>query len=123
MLSDSKNATGIIEFTYTPIEKSAIKIDSLGFNDSSNLFISANIDDVHVTDANGSQITSSTEFTYELTCSKNEFVKLLQKYNITKCYYGHLHGTSHNDAIEGGIDGIQYKLISADYLKFDLINV
>ena len=55
--------------------------------------------------------------------NKNEFVKLLQKYNITKCYYGHLHGTSHNDAIEGGIDGIQYKLISADYLKFDLINV
>ena len=76
MLSDSKNATGIIEFTYTPIEKSAIKIDSLGFNDSSNLFISANIDDVHVTDENGIKITSSSKMTYKLTCSKNEFVKL-----------------------------------------------
>ena len=76
MLSDSKTATGIIEFTYTPIEKSAIKIDSLGFNDSSNLFISANIDDVHVTDENGSKITSSSKMTYKLTCYDAEFVKL-----------------------------------------------
>ena len=50
----------------------------------------------------------------------NEFIKVLKKYNIKKCYYGHLHGQSHKDAVVGIIDGIEYKLISADYLNFDL---
>ena len=57
---------------------------------------------------------------------KNErsiFVKTLNKYNVHKCYYGHLHGNSHRDAVEGMIDGIEYKLISADYTKFNLIEV
>ena len=52
-----------------------------------------------------------------------EFVTTLKKYNIKKCYYGHLHGPSHNDAVEGEIQGIEYKLISADYLNFNLIKV
>ena len=51
------------------------------------------------------------------------FVKTLKKYNIHKCYYGHLHGISHKEAVEGNIDGIEYRLISADYINFDLIKV
>lgn len=51
---------------------------------------------------------------------KTQFVKTLEKYNVDSCYYGHLHGTSHKDAVEGKIQEIKYKLISADYLKFDL---
>lgn len=51
------------------------------------------------------------------------FVKTLKKYNIHKCYYGHLHGMSHKEAVEGNIDGIEYRLISADYINFDLIKV
>ena len=54
---------------------------------------------------------------------KSIFVKTLEKYNIHKCYYGHLHGMSHKEAVEGNIDGIEYKLISADYTKFDLVEV
>lgn len=50
----------------------------------------------------------------------SEFVKILNKYNIKRCYYGHLHGKAHEDAVEGNIEGITYKLISADYLNFDL---
>ena len=49
-----------------------------------------------------------------------EFINVLKKYNIKRCYYGHLHGQSHKDAVVGIIDGIEYKLISADYLNFDL---
>lgn len=49
-----------------------------------------------------------------------EFVNVLNKYGIKKCYYGHLHGQSHKDAIIGVVDGIEYNLISADYLNFDL---
>ena len=52
-----------------------------------------------------------------------EFVKILKQYNIKKCYYGHLHGKSHQDAVEGIVDGIEFGLISADYLNFDVIKV
>lgn len=54
---------------------------------------------------------------------QTEFVKTLQKYNIKKCYYGHLHGSSHKEAVIGNIDGIFYQLISADYLNFDLVKI
>lgn len=52
--------------------------------------------------------------------NETEFVKTLKKYNIKRCYYGHLHGIAHKDAIEGNVHGIEYKLISSDYLNFDL---
>ena len=54
---------------------------------------------------------------------KNEFIKTFEKYNIHKCYYGHLHGKSHNEAIEGIIQNIEYKLISADFLNFNLLEI
>lgn len=50
-----------------------------------------------------------------------DFIKILKKYEIKKCYYAHLHGESHKDAQEGIIDGIDFKLVSSDYLNFDLI--
>ena len=47
-----------------------------------------------------------------------EFYKTMKSYNVNECYYGHLHGNSHNDAIEGEVGGINFHLISADYLDF-----
>lgn len=47
-----------------------------------------------------------------------EILELLKKYNVRKCFYGHLHGPSHGLAIEGVWDGIEYKLVSADRLNF-----
>ena len=55
------------------------------------------------------------EYTYD-----SPFLDILKKYSIKRCYYGHLHGNSHKDAIEGNIENIEFKLISADYLKFKL---
>ena len=52
-----------------------------------------------------------------------DFIKLMKKYNIKRCYYGHLHGESHKEAIEGVIYGIEFKLVSSDYLNFDLIQM
>lgn len=52
-----------------------------------------------------------------------EFMKILQKYNIKRCYYAHLHGKSINDAIEGKVQGIEFKLVSADGLGFKLLKV
>ena len=60
---------------------------------------------------------------YVSTPEKSEFVKLLNKYEIKRCYYGHLHGKAHNEAVEGKVGEITYKLISADYLNFDLCQV
>lgn len=52
-----------------------------------------------------------------------EFYKTLKKYDIKRCYYGHLHGNSHKDAINGNIGGIEFSLISADYLNFKLLKI
>ena len=57
------------------------------------------------------------------TNKKSDFLKILKQYDIKRCYYGHLHGKSHQDAVEGIVDGIEFKLISADYLNFDVIRV
>ena len=46
------------------------------------------------------------------------FTDLFKKYNVKKCYYGHLHGDAHNYKVDGEIDGIEYQLISSDYLDF-----
>ena len=55
--------------------------------------------------------------------AENKFINLMKKYNIKKCYYGHLHGQSIKDAVEGEIQGINFKLVSADSLDFKLIKL
>ena len=48
----------------------------------------------------------------------DEILELLKKYEVRRCYYGHLHGGSHRLAMEGMWDGIDFRLVSADYLNF-----
>ncbi len=52
-----------------------------------------------------------------------DFYKTMKEYNVKDCYYGHLHGNSHKEAIEGEVGGINFHLISADYLGFKLVKV
>ena len=52
-----------------------------------------------------------------------DFYKTMKQYNVKECYYGHLHGNSHKDAIEGNVGGINFSLISADYLDFKLLKI
>lgn len=47
-----------------------------------------------------------------------EILELLKRYDVRRCFYGHLHGPSHSLAMEGVWDGIEYKLVSADRLNF-----
>ena len=51
------------------------------------------------------------------------FIKTMSEFGVTKCYYGHLHADSHKEAVEGILNNIEFKLISSDYLKFDLIKI
>ena len=47
-----------------------------------------------------------------------EILSVMKKYDVRRCYYGHLHGASHGLAMEGLWDGVEYKLVSADRLDF-----
>lgn len=47
-----------------------------------------------------------------------EILELLKRYGVRACYYGHLHGDSHKLALEGTYDGVEYRLVAADYLNF-----
>lgn len=49
----------------------------------------------------------------------NKFTDMMKNFGVTKCFYGHLHAASHRNAVNGIEDGIEYRLISADYLQFD----
>lgn len=52
------------------------------------------------------------------TVQENEFTILLDKYDVKKCFYGHLHGESKKSAFEGLIGNTEYRLVSSDYRKF-----
>ena len=47
-----------------------------------------------------------------------EIIDLLHRYEVKRCYYGHLHGGSHRLAVCGARDGVEYGLVAADYLRF-----
>ncbi len=52
-----------------------------------------------------------------------EILELLQRYGVSRCYYGHLHGASHGLAMEGLWDGIDFTLAAADKLGFRPVKV
>ena len=43
---------------------------------------------------------------------------VLQRHGIKKCWYGHIHGRSCENAFIGERDGIFYQLVSSDYIQF-----
>lgn len=47
-----------------------------------------------------------------------DILDVLYKYDVKQCFYGHLHGPSIKNAINGERDGIKYRLISGDFLQF-----
>lgn len=47
------------------------------------------------------------------------YIKLMQKYGVKQCCYGHIHGKGHKHAAQGLCRGIEMTMISADYLSFD----
>ena len=53
----------------------------------------------------------------------DEILDLLQKYQVRRCFYGHLHGPSHKLAMEGLWDGVEFRLVAADYIDFQPFKV
>lgn len=64
---------------------------------------------------------------YPPTNDKKEnslFVDVLKANGITTVVYGHLHGKdSFNTSLQGEVEGINYKLVSADFLGFKPIKI
>lgn len=52
-----------------------------------------------------------------------EILDLLEKYEVRRCFYGHLHGGSHKLAMEGLWDGVEFRLVAADYINFQPVKV
>ena len=46
-----------------------------------------------------------------------EFTRILEDYGVSECLYGHLHGMgSYSKGIKGDVRGVNYRLVSLDYL-------
>ena len=52
-----------------------------------------------------------------------EIIELLERYEVRRCFYGHLHSESHKLAVEGLWGGVDYRLVSADYIGFKPVTV
>lgn len=53
----------------------------------------------------------------------DEIMEVLHKYEIKRCYYGHLHGSAHRMAVTGNYEGIEMKLIASDFCSFSPVLV
>lgn len=47
----------------------------------------------------------------------NDIISLLHAHNVSKCFYGHIHGMYSSDA-NFDYEGIRFELVSADFLDF-----
>ncbi|MDR0862951.1 MAG: metallophosphoesterase [Oscillospiraceae bacterium] len=47
-----------------------------------------------------------------------DIIAVMEQYGVKRCWYGHIHGAAHRFAVTGTADGIEYNMVSADYLKF-----
>lgn len=52
-----------------------------------------------------------------------EIMELLERYQVKRCFYGHLHGGSHRLAIEGTRNGVEYRLVAADFVRFSPVRI
>lgn len=52
-----------------------------------------------------------------------EILELLNRYGVNRCCYGHLHGHSHRLAVCGVENGVEFCLVSADYVGFEPIKI
>jgi len=53
-----------------------------------------------------------------------DILDVLYRHNIQDCYYGHLHGKkNHKYAINGERDGINFHLISGDFIQFKPVKI
>ena len=53
---------------------------------------------------------------YNMVC--RDIVSVMDEFGVRGCWYGHIHGEGHRLAVTGEVEGIDYKMVSADYVGF-----
>jgi predicted phosphohydrolase len=48
-----------------------------------------------------------------------DLLEVLHRYQIADCYYGHIHGKSHQYAFQGQYEETKLHMISGDYIQFN----
>lgn len=52
------------------------------------------------------------------------YLELMRGYGIRRCFYGHIHGVQgHKKAVNGQYGGVEFSLVSADYLGFTPLKI
>lgn len=57
---------------------------------------------------------------FNIDGSTNEFVDIMDEFDVDICIYGHLHAEGHKYAVDGIVRGIEFHCISSDYIDFVL---
>lgn len=52
-----------------------------------------------------------------------EILELMRRYEVERCYYGHIHGKGCYAAFNGWYEGTEYRLVSADNVDFEPVRV
>jgi hypothetical protein len=50
-------------------------------------------------------------------------IDIMQRHGVKRCFYGHLHGSAHKHAVRGTRYGIEFTLISADFVGFAPVRI
>lgn len=50
--------------------------------------------------------------------ANSAFARAIQEAGADFCVFGHLHGGYFGNAVQGNVRGVEYRLVSCDYLKF-----
>lgn len=50
-------------------------------------------------------------------------LEVMQKYKVKKCFYGHVHGYAQKNAVIGEREGINFEMISGDYIQFSPLKI
>ena len=53
----------------------------------------------------------------------DEMMDALHRNGITRCWYGHLHGPSIRRAVQGVVEGIEFRLVSCDAADFTPVRI
>ena len=48
----------------------------------------------------------------------NDIIDVMNEYDVKNCWYGHIHDIGHRYAVQGEVEGITYRMVSADYVDF-----
>ena len=48
----------------------------------------------------------------------NGMIEVMNEFGVKKCWYGHIHGLGHRFAVTGEVEGIDYQMLSSDYVGF-----